>query len=63
MLSSIMAFRSPLCTFLFIMKLIAVGVKIGFNYFIPQNTNKLILPVYQLVREKAKSTRMCLDLR
>ena len=57
-----MAFRSPLCTFLFIMKLIAVEVKIGFNCFTPQNTNKLILPIYQLVHEKAKSTRMCLDL-
>ena len=44
------------------MKLIAVEVKIGFNYFAPQNTNKLILPIYQLVHEKAKSTRLCLDL-
>ena len=26
-----MAFSSPLCTFLFIMKLIALEVKIGFN--------------------------------
>ena len=57
MLSSIMAFSFPLCTFLFIMKLIALEVKIGFNYFAQQKTNKLILPIYQLVPEKEQKVR------